>query len=90
MSLFKRKPRCEVCNMPGYHDDNVHRVKARELAREIKDLRRDLEDDTLKVEARDIARQYEIDLVEAEMKLQNIVQPLGFTDAEIEQMILTA
>ncbi len=91
MGLFKRKPKaCGVCGMRGYHDNNVHRVEARKLARDVKDLRRELEDDTLEREAPDIARQCDFDLVEYLMKLEDMVQPLGFTDADIEEMILTS
>lgn len=91
MGLFSRKSRaCDVCRMRGYHDDNVHRVRARELARDIKNLREELKDDNLEKEQPHLARRYEFELVDAEIKLEDEAQILGLSDLQVEEMILAA
>lgn len=91
MSVFRRKPKpCEICRMRGYHDHDVHRVHARELVRDIKSLRRELDDDTLGREFPYLARRYELSLIGAQMEFEDETQILGLAKPQIEEMIRTA
>lgn len=91
MSIFSRKPKpCDVCHMRGYHDHNVHRVHARQLAREIKNLRIDLDDEKPSVELQALIPTLEKQLVTTKTNLHDQAAILGLSDAQVEEMIVTA